>query len=175
MGLVTVVNTFSFLLSKRMKRPLSFALLGVALGVFPQRPRAAEGTPPGTSTTGMPSLDPRAKAVQDDLAAGQMKSANRKAHAWVKTDKRSADAWTTMGRVALADNRPRRALSYFTRALKYAPHHAPAFLGRGQCFEKRGRLDEAANEYRAAALADASLADAQTALARLHDQATLPE
>lgn len=141
-------------------------LLTLLLGVPSVR---AEETPAAATVADW------ALRVQEALAENNLRKAETNARSWVKAEKKSPTAWTALGQVTLADGKPRRALRYFTRALKWAPHHAPAFYGRGQCFEKRGRLDEAANEYKAATLADAAFSDANTALARLHEQSVQPE
>lgn len=84
----------------------------------------------------------------------------------------TADDWTRRGRHELDQRRWGRALRRFNRALKLNPAHAPAYVGRGNVFEARGRLDEAANEYQAARLADPTDADAQSAWARVRGTPT---
>lgn len=160
-------------LSNKTRWLLPLAL--VALGTAPLR---AESSAASTSTAvnGTPSAPMgRAAAIENDLAAGHALAARLKAKEWTRTEPRSSDAWTWVGRAYLAEGRNRRAVGAFNRALKWSPHNARAFWGRGQAFEKRGRLDEAANEYRAAVLADPHLDDAQSALTRLKDQSTMPE
>ncbi len=153
----------------RVSFPLALAVFGTA----PLRAGSAAAGATDQPSTSVPLG--RADAVESDLNAGHAVAARLKAVEWARLEPRSADAWTWVGRAYLAEGRNRRAVRAFNRALKWSPHNARAFWGRGQAFEKRGRLDEAANEYRAAALADPHLADAQSALARLKDQATLPE
>ena len=150
---------------------LSLALLAFGTALLRAEPSAVNA--PVLPTTTAPLG--RAAAIETELAAGHPLAARRKAKEWARAEPRSTDAWTWVGRAFLAEGKNRRAVRAFNRALKWGPHNARAFWGRGQAFEKRGRLDEAANEYRAAVLADPRLDDAQSALVRLKDQSTLPE
>ncbi|MBL0350680.1 MAG: tetratricopeptide repeat protein [Elusimicrobia bacterium] len=158
-------------LSRRTRLTLPLALM--ALGAAPLWAGSTAADAAENSSISAPLG--RSAAIETDLAAGHAVAARLKSLEWAHAEPRSADAWTWVGRAYLAEGRNRRAVRAFNRALKWSPHNARAFWGRGQAFEKRGRLDEAANEYRAAVLADPHLADAQSALSRLKDQASLPE
>ncbi len=118
--------------------------------------------------------DSRLQAAEAELYGGHPRSARKKTLD-VLHQKPSTEGWVLLGRTYLAEERPKKAVKFFNRALRLDPHCAPAYFGRGEAFEKRGRLDEAANEYRAAALADPVHSGAQSALGRLKDESSLPE
>lgn len=101
------------------------------------------------------------------LEAGQWRQARRTLKKFVGDNKKSAEGWTLLGRTYFAIGAYGKALSRFDKALKYDSHYSPAYLGRGEVYEKKGRLDEAANDFRAATLADPISLEAREALARL--------
>jgi Flp pilus assembly protein TadD len=90
-----------------------------------------------------------------------------RAETLMRKDKKSPEPWVLLGRAALAEGRYGKALKAFQKALKRDPHSAEAYFGRGQVFEKKGKLDEAANEYQAARMADPGHAGAKEAWKRL--------
>ncbi|MBL0058393.1 MAG: tetratricopeptide repeat protein [Elusimicrobia bacterium] len=161
-----------------MKRRFIFAIFGAGLALLPARGRA-EG--PGEplmaevqkSTESV--KDPLLTEARGDLEAGQVRQARRKLNSFLDKQPTSAEGWTLLGRTYLATGDNSKALSRFQKALKFDPHYAPAFTGRGEVFEKRGHLDEAANEFRAAVLSDPNEPEARQALARLNQNAPSPE
>lgn len=110
----------------------------------------------------------RGGAAAPAVAAEESPKALRdRAEALMRKDKKSAEPWILMGRAALAEKRDGKALSAFKKALKYDAHAAEAYYWRGRIFEKRGKVDEAANEYQAARRADPGHAGAKEALSKL--------
>ncbi len=101
------------------------------------------------------------------MDTGQWRKARRTLTHFIDGNKKSAEGWTLLARTYLATGANGKALRRFDKALKFDPHYAPAFVGRGDLFEKKGRLDEAANDFRAAVLSDPTNLEARQALARL--------
>jgi cytochrome c-type biogenesis protein CcmH/NrfG len=99
--------------------------------------------------------------------AGQWRQARRKAKEFLGDNGNSAEGWTLLAKTYLATGSYKKAFNRFNKALKFDPHYAPAYVGRGHYFEKKGRLDEAANDYRAAILSDPVSVEAKQALDRL--------
>ncbi len=111
--------------------------------------------------------DPLLSEARQALDAGQWRKARRSLKKYLNDNQKSAEGWTLLARTYLATGANKKALRRFDKALKFDPHYAPAFVGRGDLFEKRGRLDEAANDFRAATLSDPGNPDARAALTRL--------
>lgn len=101
------------------------------------------------------------------LDAGQWREARRMLEKFIKKNKTSPEAWTLLGRAYLVAGANKKGKKYFDKALKFDPHFAPAYIGRGEYFEKKGRLDEATNDFRAAMLSDPNSLEARQALSRL--------
>jgi tetratricopeptide (TPR) repeat protein len=105
--------------------------------------------------------------AREMLKNGRVKKARRATNQFLKTNKESAEGWTLLGQTYLATGANRKAKKKFKKALKYDPHYAPAYMGWGEIFESESRWDEAANEYRAARIADPNNPAAEIALERL--------
>jgi tetratricopeptide (TPR) repeat protein len=111
--------------------------------------------------------DPVLQAAEQALAEARWANARAKAEEVLKKDKKAANAWVILGRADLGEKKYRNAIRKFDKALKYHPHKATAFYGKGQAFEAMGRLDEAGNEYQAAIHADPRMVPAREAWQRI--------
>ncbi|MBK8574764.1 MAG: tetratricopeptide repeat protein [Elusimicrobia bacterium] len=151
---------------------LCFSLSAIALprawGEEPVRLQVV-GDPPASSI-GEPSLLGDAREASK---AGQWREARRKIKKFIKDNETSAEAWTLLGHTYLATGADKKGLKRFNKALKFDPHFAPAYVGRGEYYEKKGRRDEAANEFRAATLSDPTSLEAREALARITEKPPL--
>jgi len=101
------------------------------------------------------------------LDAGKWRDARKILENYIHKNGKSAEAWTLLGRSYMAAGAYKKAKRRYAKALKFDPHFAPAYVGRGEFFEKKGRLDDAANDYQAAVLSDPNSLEARQALARL--------
>ena len=127
----------------------------------------AKPSVPDVPAAAVAPTDPPLSEARTAMDAGDWKKARKVLKKYVGTHDKSSEGWTLLARTYLAAGSTGKALSRFDKALKYDPHYAPAFLGRGEVYEKRGRWDEALNDFQAAALADPTLSEAQQAVARL--------
>lgn len=161
-----------------MRRRFIHWIFCAALALLPVRGRAegpSDPPPPDVRKSTESVKDPLLTEARLDLEAGRVKQARRKLNSFLDKQATSAEGWALLGRTYLATGDNGKALSRFQKALKFDPHYAPAFAGRGEVFEKRGHLDEAANEFRAAVLSDPDEPEARQALARLNQIAASPE
>jgi tetratricopeptide (TPR) repeat protein len=117
---------------------------------------------------------PLENAIQD-LEAGHWKEARKKIKTVLSENKKRPEAWVILGRTYFATGRYRKTLSRCKKALKYNPHFAPAYYWRGQAYERRGKLDEAANEYQAALQSDPTHGPSQEAWTHLKNQVSVSE
>ena len=101
------------------------------------------------------------------MDAGEWRKARRMLKKHVDDNSKSAEGWTLLARTYSALGANGKARRRFDKALKFEPHYAPAFVGRGELFEKQARLDEAANDFRAAMLSDPNNLEAAQAFARV--------
>lgn len=122
---------------------------------------------PETSVQPVAAGDPLLLEARQAMDAGQWRKARRTLKKYIDNNTKSAEGWTLLARTYLATGANGKALRRFDKALKFDPHYAPAFVGRGELFEKKGRLDEAANDFRAAMLSDPNLPEARQALTRV--------
>lgn len=150
-----------------MRKLLTFLALIISL-FFPLHRAWSEEGGPLTETGGAPIPgDPLLAKARESLDAGQWRKARRTLKSYIDKNPKSAEGWTLLARTYMATGANGKARRRFDKALKFDPHFAPAFVGRGELFEKKGRMDEAANDFRAATLADPGDAQAQQALARV--------
>jgi tetratricopeptide (TPR) repeat protein len=130
--------------------------------------------PVSTAAVQAPATDPVLVEAASTLDQGRWREARGTITRFLKRDKshrKSAEAWTLLGRTYIDQGRPKKSLGRFEKALKQDPHYAPAYLWKGRAFEAMGKMDEAANEYQTALHADANLAAAKEALDRVQAQA----
>ncbi|MGI8575952.1 MAG: tetratricopeptide repeat protein [Egibacteraceae bacterium] len=89
------------------------------------------------------------------LSAGHPGSAVELLELAVEREPRKASLRETLGRAYFATARVARARSQFEQALTLDPSDDYAHFGVGRCYEREGRLPEAAKHYKlACALAD---------------------
>lgn len=89
------------------------------------------------------------------LSAGHAGSAVELLELAVEHEPRKASLRETLGRAYFALSRVTRARSQFEEALALDPSDDYAHFGVGRCYERQGRLPEAAKHYKlACALAD---------------------
>lgn len=132
-------------------------------------PAAAAGTdsmPAPVVESGSPELQ-KARTL---LNSGDWRGARRASLAYLDSHAKSSEAWTLLAGTYAADKKFKKAVRRFDKALKFNPHNAEAFYGKGQAFEAQGKLDEASNEYQAAMRADSKMPDARAAWQRIKDQ-----
>jgi len=129
----------------------------------PDSLQAAASTAPAVSARTQERLD----AARVAFEAGRADEARRMAERLTRDEKKFAPAWTLLGQIFASEKRYKAALRRFNRALKFDPHDAEAFFGKGQAYEALGKVDEAANEYQAAFHADENMSKAREAWDRL--------
>jgi Tfp pilus assembly protein PilF len=110
---------------------------------------------------------PQLVLAREQLAQGKKRDAQKTLKKFLGKNKNSAEGWALLGDVDAAKGSQGKAKRRYKKALKFDSHYGPAYVGLGQLFEKKGRLDEAANEYRAAALVSPNDPVVQQALARV--------
>lgn len=101
------------------------------------------------------------------IDTGQWRKARRTLKKYLNGTPKSPEGWTLLGRTYMATGSNGKARRRFDKALTFEPHYAPAFVGRGELFERKGRWDEAANDFRAAMLSDPTNPEAQQGLTRV--------
>lgn len=148
-------------------------IIGVLLifFLFPLQ-RAWSEIPLAPAESDAPQVEVSAEEVffreaRQTLEAGHWREARKMLEGFIRNHKKSPEAWTLLGRTYMVAGAHKKAKKRYDKALKFDPHFAPAYIGRGEYFEKKGRLDEAANDFRAAALSDPNSLEARQALARL--------
>lgn len=147
-----------------------FAFIVIFSSLLFPLPRAwGEETVPSPETDVQPVTagDPLLLEARQAMDAGEWRKARRTLKKYIDDNSKSAEGWTLLARTYLALGANGKARRRFDKALKFEPHYAPAFVGRGELFEKRGRLDEAANDFRAAVLSDPNNLEAARAFARV--------
>lgn len=135
---------------------------------------SAENIPESAgSSLGLPTTEPtvRKPAIRSEIESvwegGKKNKARRMLDAWQGKDKKSPWPWVTEAALEFSDNRYKKTLSLGQAALKRHPSCGEAYYWRGRAFEKMGKLLEAANEYRAAELAEIPYKDARSDLERV--------
>lgn len=151
-----------------MLKRVAFIVIFSSL-LFPlQRAWSEELVPlPETAVPPATGGDPLLREARQAMEASQWRKARRTIKKYLDENKKSAEAWTLLAQTYLATGANGKALRRFDKALKFDPHYAPAFVGRGEVFEKKGRLDEAANDFRAALLSDPNNTVAGESLTRV--------
>lgn len=152
-----------------MKRRTFLALL---LGLSAVGSLAAKGRHPSPP---IDQVDTAAVVVRSDRAQeivvvwnrGGHDEARRRAKEWRKANKKDVSAWLISAEVAIWSGDPKKALKFGKKALSLAPHSAEAYAVRGRAFEALEKPLEAANEYRAALLAESQFPPAQNGLDRV--------
>jgi tetratricopeptide (TPR) repeat protein len=117
--------------------------------VFPVVPEALEASPAAASH----------RVAWNALQSGDLRQAERRFGASLKTVPDFYPAEAGLGYVALARKDLEAAADRFTRALASAPTYVPALLGRGEALLEAGKEEEALTSFSAALDADASLSD----------------
>jgi Tfp pilus assembly protein PilF len=158
----------------RTKKTMTTRFLLGALFLFSLFPfqRAWSENSPSPADPEAPQVEESAENVlfleaRRALDTGEWREARKKMKSYIRKNGKSAEAWTLLGRSYVAAGAYKKAKRRYDKALKFDPHFAPAYVGRGEFFEKKGRLDEAANDYQAAVLSDPNSLEARQALARL--------
>jgi tetratricopeptide (TPR) repeat protein len=107
------------------------------------------------------------------LADGDPRGAAEVLEQAVEHEPEKASLHETLGRAYFATSQIQRARAEFERALELDPSDDYAHFGVGRCFERQGRLGDAAKHYKMAnALADRP--NYRTALARVHSRMERP-
>jgi Tfp pilus assembly protein PilF len=148
--------------------PLCFLLCAL---LFPLQRTWSEDPDPvpeiGTPQEPVSLSDPLLQEARQALDSGHWRDARKKVNKFLNSNSTSAEGWTLLARTYQAAGGYKKAKKRYGKALKFDPHYAPAYVGRGEIFEKMGKLDEAANDFRAATLSDPNSLEARQALARL--------
>ncbi len=98
--------------------------------------------------------------------AKEHRKAERELEAWMEKEPKSAAPWVTAARLRFEEKRFKKCVSLGQAALKRSPQSADAYYWRGRAYEAMNQPLEAANEYRAALLADKDHAEARAGLDR---------
>ncbi len=158
-----------------MKKTWPLLLIFGAILSLPARAvRAADepkNPPPTAAVEPVGEIEaPELQEARAMLNAGDWRGARRISLRYLDSHAKSSDAWTILAKTYAANGKYKKAVRRFDKALKFDPHNADAFYGKGQAFEAQGKSDEASNEYQAAMRADPAMSDARNAWQRLKDQ-----
>ena len=112
-------------------------------------------------------VTPRSVALQKQgeaaLAAGNLAGANDALEVALVADPRNRSAYVALGRVALAQSLPGKAIRYYEDALLLDPNDVVALSGEGSALVQRGAVDRAkANLARIQSLCKTSCSEATT-------------
>lgn len=93
------------------------------------------------------AVDPASAALQAEgdrlIAAGDLAAAAGYFETALVADPRNAGAYVGLGRVAVAQQLPGKAIGYFREALALEPESRAALAGQGTAFVGRGAVDRA--------------------------------
>jgi tetratricopeptide (TPR) repeat protein len=153
------------------KSKLLLALVGVAVlsglaggeqkSDLPETIPAFLGTPATSLKQG--SLD-RAAEIQRLWESHQERKAFGELKKWMKEDKESPFPWVLAAQLWYREGRYKKTISMGDAALGKSPKCAAAYYWRGRAFESLKKPLDAANEYRAALIAQPGFAQARQAL-----------
>ena len=138
-----------------MKFPVrAVSVLLVAFSAWPVR--ADEAAP-----------EQKLSAIEQAYVSGNKREAEKDAHMWAKAEPKAPWPKLAFASIAFHDKKYNRCLSLAKDALELAPLNADGYYWRGRCFEAKGSMLDAANEYRAALKAEAAHPAAHEGLARI--------
>jgi predicted Zn-dependent protease len=137
----------------------------------PTNPKQATDVTPAPAPVVVQEV-PQMTQARVAITMGDWRGARRIALKYLEKNEKSSEAWTVLAKTYFAQKEYKTALKRFDKALKYDPHNAEAFYGKGMAYEAMSKPDEAANEYQAAFRADPDMADAKAAWQRVKDQAS---
>ncbi len=106
------------------------------------------------------------KLWEGDQKPGALKQLSQ----WKSADKKTAGPWVLSARIAFDQKKYKKCLSYAETALEKSPQSAEAYYWRGRAYEALSNWMDAANEYRAALLADPNFSQATESLNRMNSQ-----
>ncbi len=93
------------------------------------------------------NVNPASRALQTQaeaaLAAGDLDAATGLFETALVADPRNPDAYVGLGRVAVAQALPGKAIGYFREALMLEPQSRAALAGQGRAYVARGAVDRA--------------------------------
>lgn len=115
---------------------------------------------------GLVSL-PKSAEIEALWEAGQKSQAQNKVEKWMEEEKKSPWPWVQAASLSFRQEKLKRSLAYVNTALEKSPLCADAYYWRGRIFEAQKKPLDAANEYRAALIAEQKYQEAQDALARV--------
>ncbi len=101
---------------------------------------------------------------------GKKGQAERRLDKWMKEDKKSPWPWVQSAVLQHRNKKYKKSLSTLEDALEKSPNCAEAYYWRGKNYEALNKPMDAANEYRAALMAEEKFNDAQEALNRVLTQ-----
>lgn len=113
------------------------------------------------------AAQPMSSEIESLWQAGKTSQAERELGRWMKQEKKSPWPWVQSASLKYRQKKYKRALSDANAALEKDPNCAEAFYWRGKSYEEQKKPLEAANEYRAALMAQEQFVDAQEALNRV--------
>ncbi len=114
-------------------------------------------------------LGSQSKAQQIDALweAGKKSAAKKEVERWMSEEKKSPWPWVQAGSISFREKKYKKALSYLKDALEKSPQCADAYYWRGRTYEEQKKPLDAANEYRAALIAQDKFQEAQEGLDRV--------
>ena len=118
-----------------------------------------------------PAPEQKISAIEQAYVSGNKRQAEKDVQSWAKSEPKAPWPKLAAANLAFHEKKYSRCLSLAKAALDLAPNNADGFYWRGRCFEAKGSMLDAANEYRAALKAEAAHPAANEGLARI--QATL--
>jgi tetratricopeptide (TPR) repeat protein len=113
------------------------------------------------------ATQPKAAEINSLWEQGQKSKAKKSLSAWMDAEKNSPWPWVQAARISFDEKKYKRSLSYLKTALEKSPQCADAYYWRGRNYEEQKKPMDAANEYRAALLAQEKFEAAQEGLNRV--------
>ncbi|MCG3206172.1 MAG: hypothetical protein KCHDKBKB_02899 [Elusimicrobia bacterium] len=111
--------------------------------------------------------NPKSIEIETLWEQGQISQAQRLLDKWKQEEKQSPLPWVQAASLSIRKKNFSRSVSNLKTALEKSPQCADAYYWRGRTFEAQNKPMEAANEYRAALIADENFQEAQEALTRV--------
>lgn len=123
----------------------------------------------GVALANEAALPPRPEAAEIEALwnAGKKSQAERKLDRWMKQEKKSPWPWVQSAVLEYRQKKYKQSLARLKAALEKDPNCAEAYYWRGKNYEAQNKPMDAANEYRAALMAEAKFNEAQEALDRV--------
>ncbi len=118
--------------------------------------------------------DTRGKEIRSLIDQERVAEASKVAHQWIHDEKKADQPWAYLAEIAHGKKQYKKAILLAGKALKQNAENGHAYYWRGRSYESQKNWLEAANEYRAALLANSKLFEATAGLNRVQTNLSLP-